>query len=116
MKNFIVALLVNGLVVYLLAMLLPGIAVSGFVSAVLVGFVLGAINHIVKPILATLTMPLTILTFGLFLLVLNGLMVMLASYVLGNHFHVSGIITAILFSILLSMVNTMFGVPKVIGR
>lgn len=115
MVQFIISLLVNGLVVYVLANILPGVHVDGFSTAVLFGLVLGAINYFVKPILSTLTLPLTILTFGLFLLVLNGLMVMLASWVL-NGFSVSGLIPAIFFSILLSMINTMFGVPGVIKR
>ncbi len=115
MRDFIVALLVNGLLVYVLGLLLPGIAIDTFFTAVWVGFVLGLINYFVKPILATLTLPLTILTFGLFLLVLNGGLVMLAGYLV-NGFSVNGLISAILFAILFSMANTMFGVPKVIGK
>lgn len=113
MVKFIISLLVNGLVVYVLANILPGVHVANFTTAILFGLVLGAINYFVKPILTTLTLPITILSFGLFLLVLNGLMVMLASWAL-NGFSVSGLIPAIFFSILLSMVNTMFGVPKVV--
>lgn len=115
MKDFIVALLVNGLLVYVLDWILPGITIDSFFTAVWVGLVLGLINYFVKPILATLTLPLTILTFGLFLLVLNGGLVMLAGYIV-NGFTVNGIIPAILFAILFSMTNTMFGVPKVIGK
>ncbi len=115
MKDFIVALLVNGLLVYVLDWILPGITIDSFFTAVWVGLVLGLINYFVKPILATLTLPLTILTFGLFLLVLNGGLVMLAGYLV-NGFTVNGIIPAILFAILFSMANTMFGVPKVIGK
>lgn len=115
MKQFIISLLVNGLVVYILAKLLPGVHVNGYTSAVLFGLVLGVVNYFVKPILSTLTLPITILTFGLFLLVLNGAMVMLASWLL-NGFQVDGLVWAMLFGILLSMVNTMFGVPDVIKK
>ncbi len=102
MKDFIVALLVNGLLVYVLDWILPGITIDSFFTAVWVGLVLGLINYFVKPILATLTLPLTILTFGLFLLVLNGGLVMLAGYLVSG-FTVNGIIPAILFAILFSM-------------
>ncbi|OWY20813.1 phage holin family protein [Sphingobacteriales bacterium UPWRP_1] len=115
MKQFVISLLVNGLVVYVLAKLLPGVHVNGFISAVLFGLVLGVVNYFVKPILSMLTLPITILTFGLFLLILNGLMVMLASWLLDG-FHVDGLVWAMLFGILLSMVNTMFGVPDVIKK
>ncbi|QQS31032.1 MAG: phage holin family protein [Sphingobacteriales bacterium] len=115
MKDFIVALLVNGLLVYVLGLLLPGISINSFFTAVCVGFVMGVINYFVKPILATLTLPLTILTFGLFLLVLNGALVMLAGYIVDG-FSINGMIPAILFAILFSMTNTMFGIPKVIGK
>lgn len=115
MKDFIVALLVNGLLVYVLDWILPGITIDSFFTAVWVGLVLGLINYFVKPILATLTLPLTILTFGLFLLVLNGGLVMLpvtsAQWIYGERHY-----TEDSFAILFSMANTMFGVPKVIGK
>ena len=108
MGKLIVSVLMNGLVVYLLANFLPGVHVTGLWTAIIVGCVIGLINNFVKPIVSVIAMPVTVLTLGLFSFVINGLMILLASYLVGG-FHVSGILWAMLFGVALSFANTFLG-------
>ena len=95
-------IVLTAVAVIVLSKILPGVAVEGFVSAIIVAVVLSLLRLIVKPILVILTLPITIITLGLFLLVINALMIMLADYFITG-FAVSSIWTALLFSILLSI-------------
>ena len=88
--------------VLLLAHFLPHVQVANFKSAVLVAIVLALLNLFVKPILILLTLPATIVTFGLFLLVVNAIIVMLCDYFITG-FKVDNLITAIIFSLVLSV-------------
>lgn len=100
--GFILRLLLTGLAVVLLAKLLPGVAVDSYLTAVIVALVLALLNFIIKPILVLFTLPITILTLGLFLIVINAIIILLAdAFVTG--FDVAGFLTALLFSILLSV-------------
>ena len=90
------------------AYIIPGVRVDGFVTALIVAIVLGLFNSIVKPVLTILTIPITIITLGLFLLVLNVLMVY-ATDALVDGFDVSGFLAALLFSILVSIVSGLLG-------
>jgi putative membrane protein len=103
--KFILRLLLSALAVILLANILPGVEVSAFGSAVLVALVLSLLNLIVKPILVILTLPVTILTLGLFLLVINALIILLASSLVSG-FSVDGFWQALLFSLLLSVLES----------
>ncbi|WP_033957804.1 phage holin family protein [Psychroserpens jangbogonensis] len=100
--NLILRLLVTAGIVLLLAHFLPGVAVSGFTAAIIVAVVLALLNAIVKPIFIILTIPITILTLGLFLLVINACIILLADKFIDG-FGVNGFWTALLFSILLSI-------------
>jgi putative membrane protein len=100
--NLIIRLLITAVIVLLLAHFLPGVAVSGFTAAIIVAAVLGLLNAILKPILIILTIPITILTLGLFLLVINACIILLADQFIDG-FAVNGFWTALLFSILLSI-------------
>ncbi len=86
----------------LLAHFLPGVEVTGFVAALIVAIVLGLLNFIVKPMLVVLTIPITIMTLGLFLFVINACIIMLADNFIDG-FGVNGFWIALLFSILLSI-------------
>jgi len=88
--------------VLLLAHFLPHVQVADFKSAVLVAIVLALLNLFVKPILILLTLPATIVTFGLFLLVVNAIIIMLCDYFIAG-FKVDNLITAIIFSLVLSL-------------
>ncbi len=98
--------------VFILAYLLPGITVTSFGYAFIVALVLGLLRVLVKPLLVLLTLPVTMLTFGLFLLVINASIVILADKLIDN-FAVSSFGYAIIFSILLSIVQSiLFGLFK----
>ena len=91
--------------ILIIAHLLPKvIRVDGFLPALVAAFLLGIVNAIIRPILIILTFPLTLLTFGLFLLVINGLMLWLVA-VLVRGFYVNGFWGALFGSILISIVS-----------
>lgn len=99
-------LLLTAAIVFLLALWLPGITVTGYGAAILVAMVLALLRMVVRPILILLTLPITILTFGLFLLFINGFIVILASYLIPG-FGVESIWWALLFSIMLSLIESL---------
>ncbi|MDP2708923.1 MAG: phage holin family protein [bacterium] len=84
--------------------LIPGVIVAGFWTALWLALFLGILNVILKPLLILVTLPINILTLGLFTFVINGLIILLASSVIKG-FSVSGFLTAMLFSIVLSLVS-----------
>ncbi len=102
--NFILRMLLSALAVLLLANILPGVSVESYWIAVLVAVVLSLLNLIVKPLLVILTLPVTIITLGLFLLVINAIIILLASKLVTG-FAVDGFWTALLFSLLLSLLQ-----------
>lgn len=89
----------------LVARFIPGIAIDSFMSAVIAALVLGALNLTVKPVLLILTLPITLITFGLFAFVLNAFMFALAAYILPG-FTVAGFIPALIGSIVVTFVST----------
>lgn len=94
--------------VLLLAYLMPGVSVNGFMSALMVAVVLGLLNIFIKPLLVLFTLPVTILTLGLFLLVINALMVMLCDELIDG-FHITTFWKALLFSLVLSFCQAVVG-------
>jgi len=102
---FIVRLIINMVAILIISYLFPKmIWVDGFLTALVAAFLLGIVNTIIRPILVLLTLPLTLVTLGLFLLVINGLMLWLVSALVSG-FHVSGFWGAVLGSILISIVS-----------
>ena len=98
----ITKLLLTALAVLLLAHLLPGIYVNSFITSIVVAVVLALLKLVVKPFLIILTLPITILTFGIFLLFINAIVVLLAGYFVPG-FKVDGVLYALIFSLLLSL-------------
>lgn len=96
---------VSALAILVTAYVLPGVQVSSFTSALVAAVVLGVVNAFIKPILIVLTLPITILTLGLFTLVLNALLILLTAKLVPG-FGVDGFLWAFLFSIILSLVNS----------
>ena len=105
--NFLVKLLISTLAVIITAWMLPGIYIANdsIMIALIVAAVLAFLNSILKPILIFLTIPITFVTFGLFLLVINALIIMLADKIVDG-FSVRNFWWALLFSIVLSIVNS----------
>lgn len=106
--KLLVRWVISAIAIILSAYLLTGIHVRNFVTALVIALVLGILNTLVKPILFFLTLPITLLTLGLFALVLNALMVLLASSIVPG-FSVDGFVWALLFSIVLSLLNALLG-------
>ncbi|OCB74397.1 phage holin family protein [Flavobacterium crassostreae] len=88
--------------VMLIAHLMTGVHVASFTTALVVAVVLGLLNIFIKPILVLLTLPITFITLGLFLLVINGLIIILCDAIVGG-FSVDTFFTALLFSVVLSI-------------
>lgn len=106
--KFIIKTLISAGVILLLASVLPGIHVEGqFFYAILIALVLSFLNTLVKPILIFLTLPATIVTLGLFLLVINAAIVLIADKFMDG-FNTDSFWWALLFSILLSIINSVF--------
>lgn len=105
--NFIIRFLLNGLAVVLTAYILPGVSVEDYGTALIVSLILSIANVIVKPILVLLTIPITIVTLGLFLLVINAAIILLVDSLVDD-FGVDGFWWALLFSLILSVFNSIF--------
>lgn len=106
MTHLLIRFLVVVFSVLLAAKVIPGVTVTNLTSAVFVALVLGVLNATVRPILGLLTLPITLLTLGLFILVLNALMFWLASFLVPG-FTVSGFVPALFGSLLLSVVSVL---------
>ena len=104
----IVRFLLSGVAVLLTAYLLPGVHVDHYGYALLVAALISLSNVFVRPILIIFTIPITILTMGLFLLVINALIILLVDY-LTPGFDVDGFWWALAFSLILSLFNSLFG-------
>ena len=102
--NLLLRILIIAVAAYFTARLLPGVTISDAKTAILVAIVLALLNAFLKPILVALTLPVTILTLGLFLLVINILIVFLAARIVPG-FEVDGWLTALLFSLLVSLIT-----------
>jgi putative membrane protein len=102
--GFLLRVLINAVAIYLAAAIVPGIEISGLPAALVAGLVLGLINAIVRPVLVILTLPVTLLTLGLFLFILNGLCLWLTSVVVEG-FQVHGVVSAVLGALLVSVVS-----------
>lgn len=103
--NFIIDLLISATSIGLTAWLLPGVSVKSIGTSVLVALVLGLLNAFVKPLLTLISLPVTILTLGLFMFVINAVIILLASKLLSG-FQVEGFWWALLFSIIVTMVSS----------
>jgi len=99
--------LLTGLAVLFTAYLLPGVEVAHYGHALLVAAVLAIINVLIKPLLILFTIPLTILSLGLFLLVINAVIILLVDYVVPG-FTVNGFWWALAFSVVLWIFNHLF--------
>ena len=95
----------NALALLAVAYLLPGIYVDGFIFALIAALVLGLINALIRPLLILLTLPITVLTLGLFILIINGLLFWFAGSVLRG-FEVSGFWVGVMGALLYSIISS----------
>lgn len=113
--NFIIKLLLSSLAVLLASYLLPGVAVDNFLAAIIVALVLSLLNITIKPLLIILTIPLTVFTLGLFLLVINSIIILIADAFIPG-FMVDGFWWALLFSLILALINSLLSDLSMSGR
>ena len=103
--NLFIKIIISSLAVFLTAYLLPGVSVDGYVTAIWVAIVLALLNGFLKPLLIIFTIPVTVVTLGLFLLVINAAIILLADNFVDG-FVVNGFWWALLFSLVLSIVTS----------
>lgn len=108
MTNYIVRLLVCGLILFLVPNYLKGIQVDGYVTAIIVALVMSILNTFVRPILSLISLPITFLTLGLFSLVISVCMVYLCDYLVDG-FQVEGFLPPLILSFILSIANGVIG-------
>lgn len=106
MMNIVIRWCINALSLYLVSKIVPGIELTDFGSALIAVVIIGLVNALIKPIFVLLTLPINILTLGLFTLVLNGLMLWFAG-TFTSGFVVHGFGSAFIGSILLSIISTL---------
>lgn len=102
----IVRLIISALAVVISSFFIDGVSIEPWHWCVIVAVVLGLLNTFVKPIIKLFSLPINIITLGLFTLIINGAIVMLCAYIIpDDHFHVDGLGSALIFSIVLWLVN-----------
>ncbi|MCH8905075.1 MAG: phage holin family protein [Bacteroidetes bacterium] len=104
MKEFLIKTFVSSIAVMTGSYLLPGVSIKDITYAIIVALVLSTLNVLIKPLFVLLTLPLTIFSLGLFLLVINAIMILLADSLLPG-FEVAGFWWAVVFSLLLTFIN-----------
>ena len=113
--NLIIKLFISTLVVFVLSYFLPGVEDTTLTGALMVAVVLGLLNTFLKPILVILTIPVTFFTLGLFLLVINAIMILICDYLI-DEFKVVGFLNALLFSFLLSIIQSILNKIFIDGK
>lgn len=103
----LLSIILTGIAVAIAAYLIPGVVIEDFITAIVVAVVLGLVNAFIRPIILLLTLPLNIMTLGLFTFIINALMIMLTAVIVPG-FAVSNFWTALLFSIIVSLVKMLF--------
>lgn len=104
--NFILRIILSSVAVIIASYLIPGIYVESFFVAIVLAFLLSLLNVTIKPLLIILTLPLTVVTLGLFLLVINAIIILIAGSIVPG-FVVDGFWWALLFSLVLSITNSL---------
>lgn len=111
--KFAVKIIITALAVLVCDLVLSGVHVNGFLWAAVLALTLSFLNAVVKPLLILLTIPATLVTFGLFLLVINALIIEIADWIIEDDFQVDSFWWALGFSLLLSLVTSVFeGIDK----
>jgi putative membrane protein len=103
--NFLLRLLITAAIVYVLSRILSGVHIADFVTALIFALVLAVLNAIVKPLLILLTLPITVVTLGIFLFVINALIILLAARLV-HGIRIDGFWWALIFSIILSIFSS----------
>lgn len=106
MLQFLAKLVIGAFAVMIASMVIPGVHIPNFITGLVVTAVLTLLNLVVKPLLVLLTIPVTVFSFGLFLLVINAIIILLAAELVPT-FEVAGFWQAVLFSLVFSFVHAL---------
>lgn len=101
--GFLIKLLLTGVAAVAASYILPGVHIDTFITALILALVLALLNAIVRPILVILTIPVTVMTLGLFLLVINAIIILLADYLIPG-FQVDGFLWAVIFGLVMAVI------------
>lgn len=113
--TWIPKLLLNAAVLLIAAYLLPGVEIGNYFDAIVVAIVLAILNALVKPLLIIITIPITLLTLGLFLFCINAIILLLVDHLVDG-FDVDGLWWALLLSLVMSILNSIFGLSDKSNR
>jgi putative membrane protein len=102
MKGFLIRLLITALGLWVADQLLPGIVITGTGSLIVSALLLGLVNAVIRPVILILTLPLTVLTLGLFILIVNGISLGIAAWLVPG-FHIAGLWSATLGAIIVGL-------------
>ncbi|WP_347548804.1 phage holin family protein [Pseudalkalibacillus hwajinpoensis] len=105
MRQWILSLLVNSVVLMVVAGYFEGFFLKGVGAAILASVILALVNVFIKPILILLTLPVTIITLGLFLIVINAFTLMITAYLMGDAFTIDGFWMALIASLIIGLLN-----------
>lgn len=109
MKQFLISVVLNAVALLLVDQIFESFYIAGIGTALLASVLLAVLNVILKPILIILTLPVTILTLGLFLLVINAITLMAAQAIIGDAFVIDGFLMGLIASILISIITLVLG-------
>ncbi|TFB24353.1 phage holin family protein [Filobacillus milosensis] len=107
LKKWLISIIVNTVALMAVAELFDRFHIDSVTTAILASIILGILNAIVKPILVIFTLPITVLTLGLFLFVINAITLMLTQWMLGDAFVIDGFGIAIIAAIIIAILNTL---------
>ncbi len=107
MRDFILRLLVNAVALAVTAAILPGIKFgdNSLLTLLIVALIFGFVNSFIKPIIVLLTCPFVLLTLGLFIFVINGVLLLITDLIAGSNFEVDGFFTAVIGGIIMGIVS-----------
>ncbi|MFD1173723.1 phage holin family protein [Oceanobacillus picturae] len=103
--RWILSIVLNAVALIVVSQLFDSFQLEGFGAAVLASFILSILNVIIKPILIILTLPITVLSLGLFLFVINAITLMIAQGLMGSNFIIGGFGTALIAAVILAILN-----------
>lgn len=109
--RFLIKIILSSFSVIVADWILSGVEIKDYLTSLLVAFVLAILNTILKPILIFLTIPITLITFGLFLLVINALIALIASEIVPG-FHIAGFWWALAFTLIVSFLNYLINIEN----
>lgn len=104
--KWLLGLIINAAVLMGISYLFTGIELSGFGAAIIASLLLSLMNTVVRPILVFFTLPVTVLTLGLFLFVISGITLMITAFIMGDAFIIDGFGTAVLAAVLIALIQT----------